>query len=92
MDGKRITARPPIRCRREPRNKLEAPTWTFAGPAVFSPIHGIPPSANIIRIVNPSDLVPKIPVPPLYQHIGQEVDVSGAADQFNFALQHSLDT
>jgi len=70
----------------------EAPTWTFAGPAVFSPIHGVPPSANIIRIVNPSDLVPKVPIPPLYQHIGQEVDVSGAADQFNYALQHSLDT
>jgi len=70
----------------------EAPTWTFAGPAVFSPIHGVPPSANIIRIVNPSDLVPKVPIPPLYQHIGQEVDVLGAADQFNFALQHSLDT
>jgi hypothetical protein len=70
----------------------EAPTLTFAGPAVFSPIHGVPPSANIIRIVNPSDLVPKVPIPPLYQHIGQEVDVQGATDQFNFALQHSLDT
>ena len=70
----------------------EAPTWTFAGPAVFSTIHGVPPSANIIRIVNPSDLVPKVPITPLYQHIGQEVDVSGAADQFNYALQHSLDT
>jgi predicted lipase len=70
----------------------EALTWTFAGPAVFSPIHGVPPSANVIRIVNPSDLVPKVPVPPLYQHIGQEVDVMGAADQFDFALQHSLDT
>ncbi|MGB6941746.1 MAG: lipase family protein [Bryobacteraceae bacterium] len=70
----------------------EAPAWTFAGPAVYSPIHGLPPSANIIRVVNPSDLVPKVPVPPLYQHIGQEVGVAGAADQFNFALQHSLDT
>lgn len=70
----------------------EAFTWTFAGPAVFSPIHGLPPSANVVRIVNPSDLVPKVPVPPLYQHIGQEVDVAGAADRFDFALQHSLDT
>jgi triacylglycerol lipase len=70
----------------------EAFTWTFAGPAVFSPIHGLPPSANIVRVVNPSDLVPKVPVPPLYQHIGQEVDVQGAADQFDFARQHSLDT
>jgi triacylglycerol lipase len=70
----------------------EAFTWTFAGPAVFSPIHGLPPSANIARVVNPSDLVPKVPVPPLYQHIGQEVDVAGAADQFDYALQHSLDT
>jgi predicted lipase len=70
----------------------EAFTWTFAGPAVFSPIHGLPPSANVVRVVNPSDLVPKVPVPPLYQHIGQEVDIVGATDQFDFALQHSLDT
>jgi predicted lipase len=70
----------------------EAFTWTFAGPAVFSPIHGLPPSANVVRVVNPSDLVPKVPIPPLYQHIGQEVDVSGAAEPYDFALQHSLDT
>jgi hypothetical protein len=70
----------------------EAPTWTFAGPAVFSPIHGLPPSANVIRVVNPSDLVPKVPIPPLYEQIGQEVDVAGAADPFDFVLQHSLDT
>ena len=70
----------------------EALTWTFAGPAVFSPIHGLPPSANIVRVVNPSDLVPKVPIPPLYQHIGQEVDIEGAADQYDYALQHSLDT
>jgi triacylglycerol lipase len=70
----------------------EALTWTFAGPAVFSPIHGLPPAANVVRVVNPSDLVPKVPVPPLYQHMGQEVEIAGAADQFDFALQHSLDT
>ena len=70
----------------------EALTWTFAGPAVFSPIHGLPPSANIVRVVNPSDLVPRVPIEPLYEHIGQEVQVAGAADQFDFALQHSLDT
>jgi len=70
----------------------EALTWTFAGPAVFSPIHGLPPSANVVRVVNPSDLVPKVPIPPLYQQIGQEVVIVGAADQFDFAQQHSLDT
>jgi hypothetical protein len=70
----------------------EAFTWTFAGPAVFSPIHGLPPSANIVRVINPSDLVPKVPIPPLYQHIGQEVDIAGGADPGDFALQHSLDT
>jgi predicted lipase len=70
----------------------EAPTWTFAGPAVFSPLHGLPPSGNVIRVVNPSDLVPKVPVPPLYQHIGQEVTVTGVADQFDFAKQHDLGT
>lgn len=70
----------------------EALTWTFAGPAVFSPIHGLPPSANVVRVINPSDLVPKVPIPPLYQHIGQEVDIEGAADQYDYALQHSLDT
>lgn len=70
----------------------EAATWTFAGPAVFSPIRGLPPSANVVRIVNPSDLVPKVPVSPLYQHIGQEIGIVGASDPFDFALQHSLDT
>jgi hypothetical protein len=70
----------------------EAVTWTFAGPAVFSPIHGLPPSANVVRVVNPSDLVPKVPIPPLFQHIGQEVDIAGAANQYDYALQHSLDT
>lgn len=70
----------------------EAFTWTFAGPAVFSPIHTLPPAANVVRVVNTSDLVPKVPIPPLYQHIGQEVDVVGAADPLDFALQHSLDT
>ncbi len=70
----------------------EALTWTFAGPAVFSPVKGLPPSANIVRVVNPSDLVPKVPLPPLYQHIGQAIDVVGAPDPLDFALQHSLDT
>ena len=70
----------------------EAFTWTFAGPAVFSPIHGLPPAANVVRVVNPSDLVPQVPLPPLYQHIGQSVSVAGASDPMDFALQHSLDT
>ena len=70
----------------------EALTWTFAGPAVFSAIHGLPPAANVVRIVNPLDVVPKVPLPPLYQHIGQLVDVAGAGDQFDFALQHGLNT
>lgn len=70
----------------------EASTWTFAGPAVFSPVQELPSSANIVPIVNPSDLVPKVPLPPLYQHIGQEINVVGAPDPLDFALQHSLDT
>jgi predicted lipase len=70
----------------------EAFTWTFAGPAVFSPIHQLPPSGNVVRIVNPKDLVPNVPIPPLYAHIGQAVEVAGAADPLDFALQHSLDT
>lgn len=70
----------------------EASTWTFAGPAVFSPINGLPPSANVIRIVNPQDLVPKVPLPPLFQHIGQQINVDGAPDPLDFASQHSLDT
>ena len=70
----------------------EAETWTFAGPAVFSPIHGLPPSANIARIVNPKDLVPRVPLPPVYEHIGEQVLIEGASDQFDFALQHGLNT
>jgi len=70
----------------------EAFTWTLAGPAVFSPIHGLPPAANVVRIVNPSDLVPKVPIPPLFQQIGQQIDIAGAPDPLDFVLQHSLDT
>ena len=70
----------------------EALTWTFAGPAVFSPIHGLPPAANVVRVVNSKDLVPKVPIPPLYAHIGTQVTVAGAGDQFDFALQHGLNT
>ena len=70
----------------------EAFTWTFAGPAVFSPIRGLPPALNVVRIVNEKDLVPKVPIPPLYQQIGQEIQLAGAADPLDFALQHSLDT
>jgi pimeloyl-ACP methyl ester carboxylesterase len=70
----------------------EASTCTFAGPAVFSPMHGLPPAANVVRVINPGDLVPKVPIPPLFQHIGQQVDVAAAADTYDFALQHSLDT
>lgn len=70
----------------------EAFTWTFAGPGVFSPLHGLPPAGNVIRVVNPSDLVPKVPLPPLYQHIGQEITVVGGADPFDFAQQHALET
>jgi len=73
-------------------NHPEAFTWTFAGPAVYSPIHGLPGASNVVRVVNPNDLVPKVPIPPLYQQIGQEVSVQGAGDLFDFALQHSLDT
>jgi hypothetical protein len=70
----------------------EASTWTFAGPAVFSPVNGLPASANVLRIVNPSDLVPQVPLPPLFEHIGQEIKIIGAADPLDFARQHSLDT
>jgi hypothetical protein len=70
----------------------EALTWTFAGPAVFSPVNGLPVAANIIRIVNPNDLVPKAPLPPLFQQIGQQIDIPGAGDPLDYALQHSLDT
>lgn len=70
----------------------EAFTWTFAGPAVFSPVNGLPPAGNVLRIVNPSDLVPRVPLPPLFEHIGKEIDIAGAADPLDFALQHSLDT
>lgn len=71
----------------------EALTWTFAGPAVYSPLqHGLPPAGNVVRVVNPSDLVPKVPLAPLYQHIGQEVTVMGVANPLDFAKQHELAT
>jgi triacylglycerol lipase len=70
----------------------EAFTWTFAGPAVFSPIRAVPSAPNVVRVINPDDLVPKVPLPPLYHHIGAEVLIAGAPDRFDFAKQHGLDT
>ncbi len=70
----------------------EAICWTFAGPAVYSPVNGLPPWPNGVRVVNPRDLVPKVPVPPLYEHVGTALLVDGAADPLDFARQHSLDT
>jgi len=41
-------------------------------------------ASSVIRIVNPKDLVPKVPLPPPYEHIGTEISAAGAADQFDF--------
>jgi triacylglycerol lipase len=67
--------------------------YTFAGPRAGAPNfvasvnRGIP---VLYRVVNFGDLVPEVPLPPLYLHAGQEVQVHGGFKAFNPAFAHSL--
>ena len=62
-------------------------TWTFAGPRVFG--QGANFACN--RIVNHWDIVPNVPVPPLYAHVGNAVNVDGGFT-LDAGVAHSLDT
>ncbi len=68
---------------------------TFAGPRTGTGIfvdsinHLIP---VCWRIVNHGDLVPEVPVPPLYSHAGQVVGVSGGFKILDVTYAHHLTT
>jgi hypothetical protein len=49
-------------------------------------------ASSVIRIVNLKDLVPKVPLPPLYEHIGTEISAAWRRRPVRFCLQHGLNT
>jgi len=61
-------------------------TWTFAGPRVFA----AGAKFDCYRIVNHWDIVPNVPVPPLYEHVGTAINVDGGFT-LDAAVAHSLD-
>jgi hypothetical protein len=69
--------------------------YTFAGPRVGSPGYvatfngGIP---VLFRVVNFGDLVPQVPLPPIYIHAGTEQLVTGGFSWHDPAVAHSLTT
>jgi triacylglycerol lipase len=69
--------------------------YTFAGPRTAAPdfagnFNGAIPVCN--RIVNFMDVVPQVPVPPLYEHVGKETLVQGGFRPLDVAYAHHLTT
>ena len=69
--------------------------YTFAGPRVVDPkffalFNGAIPECN--RIVNFLDVVPQVPIPPLYDHVGQETVVHGGFRPLDVTYAHHLTT
>lgn len=69
--------------------------YTFAGPRTGAPdfaanFNAAIPVCN--RIVNFMDVVPQVPVPPLYEHVGQEQLVQGGFRPLDVAYAHDLTT
>ena len=69
--------------------------YTFAGPRVADP--GFSRNLNsaigtFYRIVNFMDVVPQVPLPPLYEHAGQEVLVHGGFKPLDVTYAHHLTT
>jgi len=60
--------------------------WTFAGPRVFA----AGARFDCFRIVNHWDIVPNVPVPPVYEHVGTPINVDGGFT-LDPAVAHSLD-
>ena len=72
---------------------LEA--YTFAGPRAGAPdfvksFNSFVPECY--RIVNFMDVVPQVPLPPLYQHLGQEKLVHGGFKPLDVVFGHRLTT
>jgi triacylglycerol lipase len=69
--------------------------YTFAGPRTAAPDFAGNFDAGIkvcYRIVNFMDVVPQVPLPPLYQHAGQEVLVHGGFRPLDVTYAHHLTT
>ncbi|MBV8553786.1 MAG: lipase family protein [Acidobacteriaceae bacterium] len=68
---------------------------TFAGPRVAAPDFANNFKAAIKtceRVVNFMDVVPQVPVPPLYEQVGQEVAVKGGFKPLDVTYAHHLTT
>jgi triacylglycerol lipase len=69
--------------------------YTFAGPRAGAPDFAGNFNAAIpvcYRIVNFMDVVPQVPVPPLYEHVGKETLVQGGFRPLDVAYAHHLTT
>lgn len=69
--------------------------YTFAGPRVGAPDFVANFDAGIpvcYRIVNFMDVVPQVPVPPVYEHAGQEILVHGGFRPLDVTYAHHLTT
>jgi predicted lipase len=69
--------------------------YTFAGPRVGAAdfagkFNAAIPVCN--RIVNFMDVVPQVPLPPVYEHVGQETLVHGGFKPLDIAYAHHLTT
>lgn len=69
--------------------------YTFAGPRTGAPdfvgkFNAAIPVCN--RIVNFMDVVPQVPTPPVYDHVGQEKLVQGGFRPLDVAYAHHLTT
>jgi triacylglycerol lipase len=69
--------------------------YTLAGPRTGAPdfaasFNRLIPVCN--RIVNFMDVVPQLPLPPLYEHVGQEILVHGGFQALDVVYAHRLTT
>lgn len=68
---------------------------TLAGPRTGDPIFALHFNAQIPvceRVVNFLDVVPQVPLPPLYQHVGSETLVHGGFKPLDVTYAHHLTT
>lgn len=69
--------------------------YTFAGPRTGAPDFASKFNAAIpecYRIVNFMDVVPQVPLPPLYEHVGTEEEVHGGFKPLDVTYAHHLTT
>ena len=69
--------------------------YTFAGPRADAPDFASSFGALIpkcVRVVNFMDVVPQVPVPPVYEHVGAELLVHGGFKPLDVTYAHHLTT